>query len=152
MKKYYVISVSIAVTLLIFFSVAFVGCTGRFGSPEDCKEAVFEAITNEDIEAFFTCILDVPEDDEGKTLLFQRTIERFRPYLGGKVMSTNEIEEWVVLNVSPSPEHLDSFGATMAQPPLPLAFKKAKGWKLDLEYTQKLRELQDIYKGIYKGF
>lgn len=151
-KRYSVIAVLMVIAFLISIPVALVGCIGRLGSPEDCQEAVFEAITNEDLEAFFTCILDVPDNDEEKDLLFQRTMERFRPYIGGKVMSTNEIEEWVVLNVAPSPEHLDSFGATMAQPPLPLAFKKMKGWKLDLEYTQKLRELHDIYKGIYKGF
>lgn len=151
-KRSSVIAVSIIITLLIFISVVLVGCIGRFRSPEDCQAAVFEAITNDDMEAFFACILEVPDDDEEKGILFQRTMERFRPYLDGKVMSTNDIEEWVVLNVAPSPEHLESFGATMAPAPLPLAFKNEKGWKLDLEYTQKLRELQDIYKGIFRGF
>jgi hypothetical protein len=150
MKRHYIISVSIVVALLVFFSAALVGCSGWFGKPEDCKDAVFDAIKNDDSEAFFACILSAPEDEEEKALLFQRTIDRFRPYMDGKVMSTNDIDEWVVLNVAPSSEHLEAFGTTMA--PLPLAFKKSKGWKLDLEYTEELRELQDIYKGIYKGF
>jgi hypothetical protein len=34
--------------------------------------------------------------------------------------------------------------------PLALAFVKEKGYKLDLEYTQKIKELHEMYKGLMR--
>jgi hypothetical protein len=126
--------------------VAASGCGYR--TPEACQEAVFKAISNDDAEAFFKCVLTPPEDEKEREAVFSWARENYTPYLGGEIMSKNEVDEVIILNVSPSADYLSIYGSSLAPEPLGLAFVKEKGYKLDLEYTERVKELQDLYKGL----
>jgi hypothetical protein len=134
------------VALLVVVLVA--GCGYR--TPEDCQKALFKAISNDDAEAFFKCVLAPPEDEKEREAVFTWARESYSPYLGGEVMSKNEIDKVVILNISPSADYLSIYGSALAPEPLGLAFVKEKGYKLDLEYTEKVKELHDLYKGLMR--
>jgi hypothetical protein len=134
------------VALLVVVLVA--GCGYR--TPEDCQKALFKAVSNDDAEAFFKCVLAPPEDEKEREAVFTWVRESYSPYLGGEVMSKNEIDEVVILNISPSADYLSIYGSALAPEPLGLAFVKEKGYKLDLEYTEKVKELHDLYKGLMR--
>jgi hypothetical protein len=134
------------VALLVVVLVA--GCGYR--TPEDCQKALFKAVSNDDAEAFFKCVLAPPEDEKEREAVFTWARESYSPYLGGEVMSKNEIDEVVILNISPSADYLSIYGSALAPEPLGLAFVKEKGYKLDLEYTEKVKELHDLYKGLMR--
>lgn len=140
-------------TALLFFTLLLLsGCSSGFDSPGECKEGIFKALLNEDMEAFFACVLDPPEDDDERDSVFTWMMRRFDTYLGGRVMGEIETNERVILNISPSPEHLSTYGANLAPPPLALAFVEVEdeGWKFDIEYTDSLKELQDIFNNVIK--
>ena len=122
------------------------GCGYR--TPEDCEKAVMKAVSNDNAQAFFKCVVTPPEDEKEREAVFSWARENYTPYVGGEVMSKNEIDKVVILNISPSTDYLSIYGSALAPPPLALAFVKEKGYKLDLEYTEKIRELHDLYKGL----
>jgi len=124
------------------------GCGYR--TPEDCQKALFKAISNDDAEAFFKCVLTPPEDEKEREAVFTWARENYTPYLGGEVMSKNEIDNVTILNVSPSVDYLSIYGSALAPEPLGLAFVKEKGYKLDLEYTERVKELHELYKGLMR--
>ncbi len=132
------------VVLLVIAMVS--GCGYR--TPEDCQEAVFKAISDDDAGAFFKCVLAPPEDEKEREAVFSWARDNYTPYLGGAIMSKNEVDNVVILNISPSADYLSIYGSALAPPPLALAFVKEKGYKLDLEYTEKIRELHELYKGL----
>lgn len=134
--------------LVLLVVVAVSGCGYR--TPEACQEAIFKAISNDDAEAFFKCVLTPPEDEKEREAVFSWARESYTPYLGGEVMSSNEIEDVIILNIAPSADYLSIYGSALAPEPLGLAFVKEKGYKLDLEYTEKIKELQDLYKGLMR--
>ncbi len=134
------------VVLLVVATVA--GCGYR--TPEDCQKAVFKAISNDDAEAFFKCVLTPPEDEKEREAVFTWARESYTPYLGGEIMSKNEIDNVVILNISPSADYLSIYGSALAPEPLGLAFVKEKGYKLDLEYTERIKELHELYKGLMR--
>jgi hypothetical protein len=134
------------IVLLIITAVA--GCGYR--TPEDCQKALFKAISNDDAEAFFKCVLAPPEDEKEREAVFSWARENYTPYLGGEVMSKNEVDGVVILNISPSADFLSIYGSALAPEPLGLAFVKEKGYKLDLEYTEKVKELHELYKGLMR--
>jgi hypothetical protein len=124
------------------------GCGYR--TPEDCQKAIFKAISNDDAEAFFKCVLTPPEDEKEREAVFTWARENYTPYLGGEIMSKNEIDSVIILNIAPSADYLSIYGSALAPDPLGLAFVKEKGYKLDLEYTEKVKELQELYKGLMR--
>ncbi len=137
------IGFAVLLTLLIVS-----GCGYR--TPEDCQEALFKAISNDDAEAFFKCVLTPPEDEKEREAVFTWARENYTPYLGGEVMSKNEIDNVTILNVSPSADYLSIYGSSLAPEPLGLAFVNEKGYKLDLEYTERVKELHELYKGLMR--
>ena len=128
--------------------VAASGCGYR--TPEACEEAIFKAISNDDAGAFFKCVLAPPEDEKEREAVFSWARESYTPYLGGEIMNMNEIKNVVILNIAPSADYLSIYGSALAPAPLGLAFVKEKGYKLDLEYTEKIKELQELYKGLMR--
>jgi len=139
-----------ALACVLLFSIA--GCGGLFRSPEGCFEAISDAVSNDDSDAFFDCVINPPSDASERDALFESVKSRLANYLGGRVMSTNEVGDRVIITVSPSSESLSNFGASFAPPPLSLAFSKDWGWKFDIEYTEELENIGNIYKGIFEGF
>jgi len=135
---------------LVLFLIAAVlsGCGYR--SPEDCHEAAFKAISNDDVDAFFACVLTPPEDEKEREAVFSWIRQDYDPYIGGSVMSKNEVDGVIILNITPSEEYHSIYGTALAPPPLALAFVKEKGYKLDLEYTQKIKELNEMYRGLMR--
>jgi hypothetical protein len=152
MKRTLPIRTLLLLLALFLVSSLLFGCGARYSSPEKCLESMFTALEEENQEDFFGCILSPPESPAERESLFLTLKERFMPYVGGKVMSTYETEGRTILNVSPSPEFRESYSAAFAPPPLAMAFVNEKGWKLDVEHTEKLRELHQIYKGILGGY
>lgn len=134
------------VVLLVVVMIS--GCGYR--TPEDCQKAIFKAISNNDAPAFFKCVLAPPEDEKEREAVFTWARENYTPYLGGEIMSKNEIDSVIILNISPSADYLSIYGSALAPEPLGLAFVKEKGYKLDLEYTEKIKELQELYKGLMR--
>jgi hypothetical protein len=140
MKKYSVLF------LLLLIAASCVGCGYR--TPEKCQEAVFNAITNDQKDKFFDCVLAPPKDEKERDAVFSWVKENYKPFIGGKIMSKNEVDNIVILNISPSADYLSLYGSALAPAPLALAFTKEKGYKLDLEYTEKIKELHEMYKGL----
>ncbi|MCI0480478.1 MAG: hypothetical protein L0213_02685 [Candidatus Dadabacteria bacterium] len=137
------------IVLTVLLMVAMVwGCGYR--TPEACQEAIFKAISNDDAEAFFKCVLSPPEDEKEREAVFTWARENYTPYLGGEIMSKNEVDNVIILNVAPSADYLSIYGSALAPEPLGLAFVKENGYKLDLEYTEKIKELQELYKGLMR--
>jgi hypothetical protein len=142
MKRY-----RVALVLLVMAACAF-GCGYR--TPEKCYDAVFKAVSDDDADAFFKCVLTPPQDEKEREAVFSWIRDGYKPYLGGTVMSKNEVDGVVILNIAPSADYINIYGSALAPPPMALAFVKEKGYKLDLEYTQKLKELHDMYKGLMR--
>lgn len=135
--------------LLVLLVIAMVaGCGYR--TPEACQEAIFKAISNDDADAFFTCVLTPPEDEKEREAVFTWAKESYTPYIGGEIMSKNQVDNVTILNIAPSADYLSIYGSALAPEPLGLAFVKESGYKLDLEYTEKIKELQELYKGLMR--
>ncbi|MBN2223287.1 MAG: hypothetical protein JW765_01285 [Deltaproteobacteria bacterium] len=134
--------------IVLLAIVMIAGCGYR--TPEDCQKSLFKAISNDDAEAFFKCVLTPPEDEKEREAVFTWARENYTPYLGGEIMSKNEIDSVTILNITPSADYLSIYGSALAPEPLGLAFVKEKGYKLDLEYTEKVKELQELYKGLMR--
>ncbi len=139
---------SLVILAVLLAVAALAGCGYR--SPERCQEAVFKAVSNDDANAFFKCVLAPPQDEKERDAVFQWIRENYKPYLGGSIMSKNEVNGVVILNISPSPDYISIYGSALAPAPLALAFVKEKGYKLDLDYTEKIKELHEIYKGLMR--
>lgn len=124
------------------------GCSGGCKNPKDCQEAIFNALSEGDKNQFFEYVLDPPESVEDRDLLFEWHKSRFEPYFGGEVVDEHEVEEKVILSVSYSSEYAESHGAEN-ETPLLLAFENVDGWKLDLKYTERINDLDNIFKGLF---
>jgi len=126
------------------------GCSGTALSPEACKDKVFKALENDDIDAFFSYVLEPPEEDD-RELEFLWLKSRFEPYIGGDVIETEERDERVVLKIAPAEGSETTINLGSATIPMSFGFVEQDGWKLDVEYTEKMRDLQDLYRGIMGG-
>ncbi|GEM_PF-2712362 len=135
--------------LLFLFSLGLqFGCSGGCRNPRDCQETVFNALSEGDKDKFFEYVLDPPESQEDRDLIFEWNKSRFEPYIGGEVVGEDDVEGKVILSVSYSSDYEDEHG-TEAASPLLLVFEDKDGWKLDLKYTERMNDLDNMFKGLF---
>lgn len=133
---------AVAALVLLF------GCSGGCKNPKDCQAVIFDALSEGNKDQFFLYVLDPPESVEDRDLVFEWQKSRFEPYFGGEVVDEYEVEGKVILSVACSSEYEDTHG-TENTPPLLLAFENADGWKLDLKYTERINDLDNIFKELF---
>jgi hypothetical protein len=135
--------------MVLLVATAVSGCGYR--TPDACYTAIFKAVSKDNSDAFFKCVLTPSQDEKRRRAVFHCIRENYKPYLGGAVMSRYEVPGgMVILNISPSPDYISTYGSTLAPPPLALAFIKENGYKLDLSHTQELKELHEMYEGLMR--
>jgi len=141
----------VSVCVLIAASLLAAGCSGGGRSPEACKDAVFAALERDDVDAFFSYVLDPPEDESDWELEFMWLKSRFEPYIGGEVIEKEQRDDRVIIKIAPAEglENTITLGSSTA--PMSFGFVEQDGWKLDVDYTEKMRDLQDLYRGIMGG-
>jgi hypothetical protein len=127
------------------------GCSNAARSPEACKDAVFAALENDDADAFFSYVLDPPEDEGDWEMEFLWLKSRFEPYIGGDVIETEERDDRVIIKIAPAEGNENAITLGSPQIPMSFGFVEQDGWKLDVKYTEKMRELQELYRGIMGG-
>ena len=127
-----------------------VGCSGGAHSPEACKDAVFAALEKDDADAFFSYVLEPPEEGD-RELEFMWLKSRFEPYIGGDVIETEQRDERVIIKIAPAEGLENSIMLGSSTVPMSFGFVEQDGWKLDVNYTEKMRDLQDLYRGIMGG-
>ena len=137
------------IALLFLFSLGLqFGCSGGCRSPRDCQETIFNAMSENDEDKFFEYVLDPPESQEDRDLLFEWHKSRFEPYIGGEVIGEDDVEGKVILTIS-NPSDNEDESETEAAGPLLLVFEEKDGWKLDLKYTERMNDLDNIFKGLF---
>ena len=141
----------VSVCFLTAVCLLAVGCSGEARSPEVCKDAVFTALEQDDVDAFFSYVLEPPEDEGDRELEFMWLKSRFEPYIGGDVVETEHRDDRVIIKIAPAEgfENTITLGSSTA--PMSFGFVEQDGWKLDVKYTEKMRDLQDLYRGIMGG-
>lgn len=125
-----------------------VGCSGGCKNPKDCQEAIFNALSDGDKDRFFEYVLNPPESREDRDLIFEWNKSRFEPYIGGEVVREDEVEGKIILSISCSSDYTDEHGGETLVPLL-LAFEDKEGWKLDLKYTERINDINSIFKGLF---
>ncbi|MBN1574305.1 MAG: hypothetical protein JW984_13990 [Deltaproteobacteria bacterium] len=124
------------------------GCSKGCRNPKDCQGAIFNALSEGDKDKFFEYVLDPPENQEDRDLVFEWHKSRFEPYIGGEIVREDEVEGKIILSVSCSSDYADEHG-TEAAAPLLLAFEDKDGWKLDLKYTERINDINSLFKGLF---
>ncbi|MBN1882729.1 MAG: hypothetical protein JW885_11185 [Deltaproteobacteria bacterium] len=140
---------SICILIVVCFLAA--GCSGVAHSPEACKDAVFAALEKDDADAFFSYVLEPPEDKDDREMEFLWLKSRFEPYIGGDVIETEERDDRVIIKIAPAEGRENSVTLGFPTAPMSFGFVEQDGWKLDVKYTEKMRDLQDLYRGIMGG-
>jgi len=113
-------------------------------------DAVFAALENDDADTFFSYVLDPPDEDD-RDLEFTWLKSRFEPYIGGEVIETEERDDRVIIKIAPAKGSGTSITLDSPSMPMTFGFVEQDGWKLDVKYTEKMRELQDMFRGIMGG-
>jgi hypothetical protein len=142
-RSFFVVILFVLISLGLLF-----GCSKGYRNPGDCQESVFDALSGGDKDKFFECVLDPPESQEDRDLIFEWNESRFEPYIGGEVLRKDEVEGKVILSISCSSDYADEHGME-APAPLLMAFEDREGWKLDLKYTERINDINSIFKGLY---
>ena len=141
----------VSVCIMAAVCLLAVGCSGAARSPEACKDAVFTALEKDDANAFFSYVLDPPEDESDCELEFMWLKSRFEPYIGGDVIETEQRDDRVIIKIAPAEGSENSINLGSSTVPMSFGFVEQDGWKLDVEYTEKMRDLQDLFRGIMGG-